>query len=343
MAAADHDDVEVFHVKHPSLADAEAGEDLAQKVFDIDPADQRIQRPDRLPQIFRRQFDARVAPLPTSRRADLPEPRSRARIATRCRSRIKVPRRAARAAPDRADTAAISSVNARAGHARNGQGQIGPICVGLALQPQDRRPAAPSPASPPPSSRNTRRSAASARSSARVDPDAFQPIAGVAQARRVQQGHRQPGKVHPHLDHIARRAGDLRGDRRLTPRQALRSVDFPAFGAPTMATSNPSRIRSAAAHPRRLAPKVGQQPVDQRQHFGRDIDRHVLVGEVDGRFEQGRRADQVAPPAVDPLPDRRRTAPAPPAAAAPRSRRRSGRPALRPAPGPARRSPARAG
>jgi hypothetical protein len=60
MAAADHDDIVVFHVEHPSLADAEAGENLAEEVVDIYPADKRIQRPYSLPQMVRRQFDARV-------------------------------------------------------------------------------------------------------------------------------------------------------------------------------------------------------------------------------------------------------------------------------------------
>jgi hypothetical protein len=59
MAAADHDDIVVFHVK-PSLTDAEAGENLAQQVVNIHSADEGIQCPDSLPQMLRRQLDARV-------------------------------------------------------------------------------------------------------------------------------------------------------------------------------------------------------------------------------------------------------------------------------------------
>jgi hypothetical protein len=61
MAAADHDDIVVFHVEHPSLADAEAGENLAEKVVDIHAANKCIQRPYSLPQVFCCELDARVA------------------------------------------------------------------------------------------------------------------------------------------------------------------------------------------------------------------------------------------------------------------------------------------
>jgi hypothetical protein len=60
MAAADDDDIIVFHVEHPSLADAEAGENLAEQVVDIHPADQRIQCDNGPSQMFRGQLDTRV-------------------------------------------------------------------------------------------------------------------------------------------------------------------------------------------------------------------------------------------------------------------------------------------
>ncbi len=62
MAAADHDDIVVFHVEHPLLADAETGENLAEEVVDINAADKSIKRPHGLSQMLRRQFDARVIP-----------------------------------------------------------------------------------------------------------------------------------------------------------------------------------------------------------------------------------------------------------------------------------------
>ena len=53
MPSADNDDVEfiLFHVKHPSLADAEAGKYLVQQVFYINAPYNSIQRPYRTPQI----------------------------------------------------------------------------------------------------------------------------------------------------------------------------------------------------------------------------------------------------------------------------------------------------
>ena len=47
VSATDDDDIEImFHVKHPLLADAEAGENLVEDILDIDPAHQRIEGPD---------------------------------------------------------------------------------------------------------------------------------------------------------------------------------------------------------------------------------------------------------------------------------------------------------
>ncbi len=45
MTAADHDDVEMFHVKQASLADAEARKDHIEQVLHIHPTDQRVQAP----------------------------------------------------------------------------------------------------------------------------------------------------------------------------------------------------------------------------------------------------------------------------------------------------------
>ena len=50
MAAADHNDIEciMFHVKHPSLTNAELRKNLAKNGFYIYPADQRVKRANRV-------------------------------------------------------------------------------------------------------------------------------------------------------------------------------------------------------------------------------------------------------------------------------------------------------
>ena len=76
------------------------------------------------------------------------------------------------------------------------------------------------------------------------------------------------------------------------PASAFSSVDFPAFGGPTMATSNPSRMRSATVAPAASRAKVAEHGVDQVEDFGRDVDRHLLVGEIDRRLQQRSGPDQ---------------------------------------------------
>ena len=46
MPTADHDDVKMFHVKHLSLTQAKAGENLVENHLDIYPSYQRIKRTD---------------------------------------------------------------------------------------------------------------------------------------------------------------------------------------------------------------------------------------------------------------------------------------------------------
>ena len=92
MPAADHDDIELFHVKHPSLADAEAGENLAEQVSTSTRPTSDIQA-----RIARRSSSAAsstcrpssVASVCASSKAPIA-----AMTASRCRSRVNAPRRA---------------------------------------------------------------------------------------------------------------------------------------------------------------------------------------------------------------------------------------------------------
>ena len=56
MAAADHDDVKMFHVKHSYFPMQKLAKISSSRCFDIHPADQRIERPNRAAQFFGRQL-----------------------------------------------------------------------------------------------------------------------------------------------------------------------------------------------------------------------------------------------------------------------------------------------
>ena len=53
MTAADNYDIEImFHVKHPSFAEAETGEHFVKDRLNIDPAHQTVERIDGAPNLF---------------------------------------------------------------------------------------------------------------------------------------------------------------------------------------------------------------------------------------------------------------------------------------------------
>ncbi len=105
-------------------------------------------------------------------------------------------------------------------------------------------------------------------------------------------------EIEMHLDDVARRACIGRNNCNIAPGQAaFINVDLPTLGAPAIATTSPSRRRS-------LRPAHGQHIFDfGKQMFhpllrGSDeIVRYVtLVREIDGRFDQRRRLDDLLTP-----------------------------------------------
>lgn len=60
MPPSDDDHFIMFHVKHPSLANAEAGKDFIQQILDIHPPDKRVQRPQRDTDVFRDMLGAEL-------------------------------------------------------------------------------------------------------------------------------------------------------------------------------------------------------------------------------------------------------------------------------------------
>ena len=169
------------------------------------------------------------------------EPR---RIASACRTRVAIPVSRLRA-PSLCETRSISS------------GIPAPVRPGYRPADSPRRSpllrstissSATGISGGSPSTRKTRRSAA--RPAPRAGPcRCSRPHRHSASTPRYPARDRQPVEIHPHLDHIPRRPGMLGRDGGLAPRQRVEKVDFPTFGAPTIATSNPDRIRSAAHAP----------------------------------------------------------------------------------------------
>ena len=92
---------------------------------------------------------------------------------------------------------------------------------------------------------------------------------------------------------------------------AFSSVDLPTFGRPTSATSNPSRTRSAIRLPRSSCCIAACNRRAARRRRREHVVRQLLVGEVDGRLDEGERPHEL------------RAASPPPAATAPRPSARS--------------------
>ena len=110
----------------------------------------------------------------------------------------------------------------------------------------------------------------------------------------IEQGHRQARNVHAHLDHVPGRPRNLDVIAASRPASAIQSVDLPMLGAPTMATSNPSRTRSAAPEPASSPipsprPLAGFRP--HQAHRPGSLHR-----EVDCRLQRCG-ADEIRPPA----------------------------------------------
>ena len=101
-------------------------------------------------------------------------------------------------------------------------------------------------------------SAASARASARRSPSCSIAIGALAQPGRVGEHDRIAGEVDRDLDHVARRAGDRRGDRRLAPRELVQQARLAGVRRPD------DRDRDAVAQPLAAMP-VGQMRARSRR------------------------------------------------------------------------------
>ena len=84
------------------------------------------------------------------------------------------------------------------------------------------------------------------------DPFLFDRIMGVANARRVDENDGIAAQIEKHLDQIAGRSWDWRGDRDIAAASAFINVDLPTLGGPAITTVKPSRRRWA--DPRSRAP-----------------------------------------------------------------------------------------
>ena len=122
--------------------------------------------------------------------------------------------------------------------------------------PRRRRPRRPAGATA--SNTNRRNSAASARASARRSPSCSISIGALAQPGGVGEHDRVAGEVDRDLDHVARRAGDRRGDRRLAPRELVQQARLAGVRRPD------DRDRDAVAQPLAAMP-VGQMRARSRR------------------------------------------------------------------------------
>ena len=182
-------------------------------------------------------------------------------------------------------------------------------------------------------------------------------VGAVAQPGGVGENHRIAGEIDRHLDDVARRAGDRRGDRGLPPCDAVEQARLAGIGR------TDDRHRDAVAQPLAAA-AIGEMAADLagesaglRQATPLRSRRQVFLGKIDRRFEMSETRSQPRATNRDRCRPIRLRAGARPGAAAPRSRprrdRRPPRPAVRSSlpftkarrvnsPGSASRSPSRA-
>ena len=199
------DHVEMFHVKHSSLADAEAGEDLVQQHFHIHPPDQARPAPaapdGASSAAMLRPLRPRLYLIP--RQFQSPQRRAAPRL--RCRARLIVEAPATRPSSRRPISPISQPTPApvRPEIPSGGASRACRPCPAAPDRPASAQAIGPSPSS---STRNTRRSAAAARCHRPVDADLLDRIVGLAQPGGIEQRHRQTAQIHPHLDHVPRRS-----------------------------------------------------------------------------------------------------------------------------------------
>lgn len=137
-----------------------------------------------------------------------------------------------------------------------------------------------------------------------LDAHAFEPVVGGADARRVEEPEADPVDVDALLDHVARRAGDLRDHRPILAQQAVEERRFADVRRADQRdgdtlldrVAQPERVVQAVDLPTDALHRLAQLPAVGELH--------ILLREIQLQFQQG---DQLQQPVAQPV-ERRRVA-----------------------------------
>ena len=130
------------------------------------------------------------------------------------------------------------------------------------------------------------------------DPYRLDGIRRLPQARCIEKRHRKPTEIHPDLDHVPRRAWHVGDDCRLASRQVIEQGRFAHVRCTDDGDLKP--VPDAFRRDDTVHFDLYRLPTafEGRGNLRRDIDRHVLFGEIDHGLEQSHGPQQVSLPLI---------------------------------------------
>jgi len=304
MAAADHHHVKLFHVKHPSLAETEAGEYFSENRFYINASYQRIERPNSRMNLCGCKVRQRLAKIEVlmrllERHQRLAHGEFMTRMGRQSRARGPLLQDIGEPGDKRVyplschDPEIPSRPILKVG--LGDEMYITDLCQireSLALLGE----------------KNPKIGRLRAISCAR-DPDLFDSVPSLAQTGGVENRNRQAVKVHPHLYHVPRRPGVFRGDCRITPGQPVKKCGFSNIRRANDSHLEPGAHALSDAYPPDLPLQALDDICQQRPHLWRDIYRNLFVGKINRYLEKCKRPEKrLAPDRAFPRQLTRKTA-----------------------------------
>ncbi len=136
-------------------------------------------------------------------------------------------------------------------------------------------------------------------STGKVYPGGLERIGGISKPGSVEERHRQSGQIGANFDHVACRSGNLGCQGDLATRDRVEKGRFSRIrrskDCDLEPVADPLRDPIAFEFPGQR----GNSCIDMAKDIRQNVDRYLLVGKIERRFDQRTRFDQAAAPILD--------------------------------------------